>query len=127
MSIEINWNDFRHVSQKLGRNLVEAETKLAQTFKKNGDSKQLRKDFYNLRLRYLKECLTAYATDLDAVFILAASERKDLIQIKLGFYKKRFKQDLKRLFQNNSWRNHWTLFQFTQKGNKLLGQLTEGI
>ena len=119
---------FRYVAHVgMGRDLMKAQDRLMKTFKETEDGVTLRKDFYNLRLRYLEGCLSAYATDLKQATLLDVSELREFIKIKLDFYTKRFKIELGRLFPEAPWKNRRMSSQFKKDGNKLLDLLTERI
>jgi len=123
-----NRERFRYVAHvEMGRDLMKAQDRLMKTFEKTEDAGMLRKNFYNLRLRYLERCLSAYATDLSQSTLLGASEQREFVKIKLDFYTKRFKVELGRLFPQASWKNRRTFSQFKKAGNKLLDQLIERI
>ncbi len=122
MSIE-GTEYFRMQSFKWHKDLLKREDCLVRSFEKTGDSKQLRKDFYDLRRDYMKNCITAYAGDLKGTELDSEPHRIQLFQIKLAFYVTRFAEDTQRLFPKQKARNGYMVFRFAKAGNKLIAQL----
>ena len=126
MSIKEGTEYFRLQVIKWGKDLLNAQDCLVQTFEKTGDTHQLRKDFYNLRWGYLEKCLTAYAADLKGIQFASERDWVHLLQTKLGFYITRFAEDSQRLFPKQKLRNGYMVFRFAKVGNKLVSRLCEG-
>jgi hypothetical protein len=118
---------FRKVSMELGKDLIRTQDQLTKSYEKTGDVTKLRRDFFNLRIKYTRECLTAYATDLEESLLLSPEERKELLMVKLEFYRERFMQDLYALFKNAPFRNWCTLGKFENAGLRLVRQLSERL
>ena len=110
-----------------GKALQEAERSIVLSFEETKDSKQLRKNFYRLRARYVKECLIAYVKSFEGSYVLLdIGQLNDLLWIKFRSYEKIFDQDLGRLFKNSTWKNNLTRRKFAREGKKVISQLIEG-
>ena len=122
MSIE-ETKYFRQRVIKWDKDLLKAQDWLMRKFEQTGDSRQLRKDFYDLRRNYLHQCLTAYAGDLEDTPLEPEQHRAHLLQTKLAFYVTRFADDMAKLFPKNPLRNAYTVVRFARTGNKLVAHL----
>ncbi len=118
---------FRKVSVELGKDLIRTQDQLTKSYEKTGDIKKLRADFFNLRVKHMGGCLTAYATDLEESLLLPPEKREELLIVKLEFYRKSFMRDLYTLFENARFRNWRTLGKFENTGLRLVRHLSERI
>ena len=133
MSVKVNTykqGDFRYIAGAGrkdvgtgGHKLLLDQDILLQRFKKHGNVKKLRRDFKNLRRQHLEDCLIAYANDLrETCYYESAGSVRELLDIKLKFYVKRFEKDVNLLF-DSPWRNKLAISRFRKAGNEIVNHL----